>query len=610
MSRLSAFLAGRMQPRSAVALAWGVAGALFLAKSTSVFGVRDLDTDDVMRLVQVRDLLAGQGWFDLTQHRVDPPDGLVMHWSRLVDAPIAGLIALLRLPLPADAAERVAAALWPTLLLLPALAAVASIARSLAGRAAIPVALMLFCVVGPAGTQFFAGRIDHHNVQILACLTAVAAVLRLPAARWAGLAAGLAGAVMLAVGVETLPYLIVLCGAAALMGAHDPDRAAPGAVLFGLGLAGGAALLTAATVPPQQVLAAHCDAISAPYLGAAVAGGLALAAGALLMRRTPSGAARLALAVAPGAVALAAVAVFGPHCLLGPVAEIDPRLGPVWLEGVQEMEPLLRLLRSADMLAASTVVAAAFGAASWAVLAQGPPTRAAGPTLCLVLIGVALLVAAGQIRGAYYVNAFASPLIAAGLATAVRRLQVTPDRVGTAALAGVLAVSAPGMLLNMAFGTGPGAPSGVASASAAPAPVAALPHGPGQTSLSAPGCAEPNVYAPIGALPPGLVLAGVDLGPLILAGTTAHTVLGAPYHRNAAGILASHDLLAGSVDGAEERLRGRGVRYVALCGRTPEQDGAGSLAAALAAGAPPAWLELAVRNGPLRVYRLRSVGAG
>ena len=252
ISRLSAFLTGSMPQRRAVALVWGVASAVFLAKTTSVFGVRDLDTDDAMRLVQVRDLMAGQGWFDLVQHRVDPPYGLVMHWSRLVDAPIAALIGTLRLALPADAAERVAMALWPSLLLLPALALVASIARSLGGRAAAPIALMLFCVVGPAGTQFFPGRIDHHNVQILACLAAWAGVLRLSDQRWAGLAAGLAGGVMLAVGVETLPYLVVLCAAAALMAARDPRRAGPGAALFGLGLAGATALLTVAAIPPSR----------------------------------------------------------------------------------------------------------------------------------------------------------------------------------------------------------------------------------------------------------------------------------------------------------------------------------------------------------------------
>src|SRR3954452_14790108 len=62
-----------------------VAGALI--KASAVLDVwrtgSFIDTDDAMRLVQVRDLLAGQSWFDLTATRLDPP-GTLMHWSRVV----------------------------------------------------------------------------------------------------------------------------------------------------------------------------------------------------------------------------------------------------------------------------------------------------------------------------------------------------------------------------------------------------------------------------------------------------------------------------------------------------------------------------------------------
>ena len=48
-----------------------------------------------------------------------------------------------------------------------------------------------------------------------------------------------------------------------------------------------------------------------------------------------------------------------------------------------------------------------------------------------------------------------------------------------------------------------------------------------------PGCAG-GPDAALAALAPGVVLAPIDLGPRILT-TTAHRVLAAPYHRNAAG---------------------------------------------------------------------------
>src|SRR5258708_37384364 len=94
---------------------------------------QDLSTDDAMRLAEVRDLLAGQDWFDLTQYRLNPPDGVLMHWSRLIDLPLAALIRLGETVMSSALAERVAVVVWPTALLLAFLAGIAQLARTLAG---------------------------------------------------------------------------------------------------------------------------------------------------------------------------------------------------------------------------------------------------------------------------------------------------------------------------------------------------------------------------------------------------------------------------------------------------------------------------------------------
>src|SRR6185437_15343111 len=102
--------------------------AFALAVPAIKSGVFDaLSTDDAMRLVEVRDLIAGQGWFDLMQYRLDLP-GMLMHWSRIVDAPLAGLILLLRPIMGAARAEAVTLILWPTLLFGAALLLVAAMA--------------------------------------------------------------------------------------------------------------------------------------------------------------------------------------------------------------------------------------------------------------------------------------------------------------------------------------------------------------------------------------------------------------------------------------------------------------------------------------------------
>ncbi|RWL56929.1 MAG: GtrA family protein, partial [Mesorhizobium sp.] len=74
------------------------------------------DNDNLLRLVEVRDLLAGQGWFDLHQYRMGLEGGFVMHWSRLVDAPIAAIVLAASALTGSRPLAEVAQVLWPALL--------------------------------------------------------------------------------------------------------------------------------------------------------------------------------------------------------------------------------------------------------------------------------------------------------------------------------------------------------------------------------------------------------------------------------------------------------------------------------------------------------------
>src|SRR5882724_5758258 len=94
----------RMMPQSAVRpRTWRDDAMLGLAAALLALGLHALagfptlgaangDNDSLLRLVEIRDLIGGQAWFDLHQYRMGPPGGFVMHWSRLVDAPIAAVI--------------------------------------------------------------------------------------------------------------------------------------------------------------------------------------------------------------------------------------------------------------------------------------------------------------------------------------------------------------------------------------------------------------------------------------------------------------------------------------------------------------------------------------
>ena len=100
----------RRDTRNFLLLMWAV--AVFSLCMAS--GINSLSTDDAMRLVEVRDLLAGQSWFDMTQYRLDPPGGVASHWSRLIDLPLALIIKSTSLFASTAFAEKFALIVWPT----------------------------------------------------------------------------------------------------------------------------------------------------------------------------------------------------------------------------------------------------------------------------------------------------------------------------------------------------------------------------------------------------------------------------------------------------------------------------------------------------------------
>ena len=238
------------------------------------------DNDSLLRLVEVRDLIGGQGWFDLHQYRMGPPGGFVMHWSRLVDAPIAAIVlAVSAVSGKLATGEAAALMVWPTLLMAAALTFMLRIVRAVGDDWALLPALIICAAALHFGGVFAPGDIDHHNFQLTLTLAAMTALIT-GRSYVAGIAAGAACAAMLAVGMETLPYVAVAgltASATYLLGGRPAAAKAAG---FGIGLAGGGLFAFMATVPAGSWLAPQCDAYSLPQFAVAVMSGLGLAAAA------------------------------------------------------------------------------------------------------------------------------------------------------------------------------------------------------------------------------------------------------------------------------------------------------------------------------------------
>lgn len=557
------------------------------------------DNDNLMRLVEVNDLLGGQGWFDHYQYRMGPAGGFLMHWSRLVDAPIAALVlAGEALTGSRAAGESAALVIWPALLFFAALFAILRSARNL-GRAE---AILPATVVGSAALHFIGifapGATDHHNVQLVLTLGMIAALTAPRPALGTGVVAGASAAAMIAVGMEAAPYVAaggLVAAAFHLLGGSDGRRLAAG---FGAAFAGVAAAAFVATVDPAAWGRPACDAYSvAQFAVAAVAGtGLAIAAGMTPLAATPTR--RLVALALVGIVAGGLALTLFPQCLADPYAGLDPRLKTYWLSAITEAQSLTSVLSTSPAMAVSYYATPTLAALLLVGGFFSPAGRRREVAVVLAFLAVALAVSAWQVRGAM----FSIPIAAIALSAWIARRRglaaamPSPRNTVLMALAWLLSI-------NVAWTAA--AERLLPQGSAASASATATAGG------RAKACHLGSDFDRLAALPAGGVLAVSNLGAPILR-YTPHRVLAGPYHRNVDGnLLAIRAFLEGEAT-ARAIVRAEGLAYVAVCPGNDETITFAEWApegflAALANGKLPGWLEPVEGNDghALLLYRVR-----
>lgn len=562
-------LARRGDALCALALA-ALLGAVWAFGDWGSLSARHLPNADAMlRLQQIRDWLAGQGFADLRQHRLGVAPGVALEWSRLPDIAPGAIIAALTPIAGVALAELIAVIVWPTALFGAALLLVTRIARALGGSAVARTATVVAAIAFPATTIFLPGRIDVDGLQIVLVLVMIRALVARPAIE-PGLVAGLAAAASLVIGIESVPLIAAVGGAMAI----EWLRARSGADdrMMGLGIGLGAGLLAASIVfRPIVWNYAACDGFTMTAWRAAVIAAFAPMGMALAARDIASPATRAVLGTIIVGVIGTGIVLVAPECLV-PYGGVDPMLVALWRDKVGSAQSVLVATLPSAIGYAGVMIAGVL-ASGWR-LSVTRDQRWAG---LLIVQLAALLLSCAQMRGAYAGAILAAPGLAAVIAAARAR--------GFMPLAGAWITSA-GMLY----------------------PIAAQAFVPSRENgaTAADGCTAPATLATLQRLPPGGLLAPLDLGAYAV-GATQLSVLGAPYHRNAAGNLAVYRFFLGSPAQAAAIVRGWNVRYVALCGDGFAAGGSGSLAYALRHGRAPHWLVPIAQ--PARGFALYSVEA-
>lgn len=545
------------------------------------------DPDDMMRLVQVRDWLAGQATNDWTQYRVAPPAGALMHWSRVNDVGIAGLILLGQMFGSRHAAEVAAVIIYPATLFAAHLYLTARIARRIWGGQAAVIAMLLGAFAYPGVLVFVPGRIDHHALQVVLIETAILAATIYPTIR-SGAVVGIALAISLVIGLETLPQAVALTGMLAIawiVGGDGGERARL------LGVAGGLAVPTAMFclfLRPTLWSRDLCDAFTPASSSAVFAGAAALAMLSAATPRLGGWRTRMAAGGALGLVVAGVIARAYPACLLGPYGRVHPFLQREFMSHIGEANGLFAQSDPLKWLALGGLMLVAVLAAFWTIRTRPAAWSRWGPVIATVLTSAALMLV--QVRGSYIGAPVAAALLA-GVVLAARRSGAVWLIAAWLACTGFVWDKVPALATPL---VGVVAPARAEKAS---------PPTPQQLCSSADGWRRIDRY------PPGVVMTATGMSAYLLA-QTHHATVAAGYHRNDAGNMAMYRYFLSSRPVADAIAREWHVDYVLFCPSDfSEMDAArrfpNSIAAALTRGeTPEGFVPLPVPGSRLRLYRI------
>jgi len=544
------------------------------------------DPDDPMRLMQVRDWLAGQNWFDVTQYRLNPPAGGPMHWSRLVDIPIAAVILVARPFVGQHGAENAALIAVPLLTLAVAMLLIHRITYKLMGTPAALLAVLATPASLGAMKQMRIMRIDHHGWQIVLALVAMLAALdKRP--RRSGLVAGTAMALWCIISIEALPFVAAIGAWFAIQWLADAS-AGERLKSYLMSLAGASLLLFGLTHAPSVWLGHPHDALNVAHL---VGFSIAAAASHFAIRESFADLKlRLAALAGFGVVALAAMFAVDPHFLSGPFSSLDPLVAREWYQGVDEGMPVWRVAPADVAAGFAQPLVGLLGA--WVAIRNTEGEQRKGWIAFAYLLGAVTLSAVFVIREVTTASTISLPGTAFLCDLALRRarnVSLAPARV--LATTGAVFIMAP--------------------AYAAPALV--MPADPRLVNAMnmSDYCLNRSQIDKLDVLPPSNLAIPLDITPAIVA-SSHHKGIAGGYHRNGSGIRDVILIFAGPLSSSREILAKRHINYVVMCQGAAESirwanRGPGGLASLLNNGRTPDWLEPVAIPGlkGLQVWRVR-----
>ena len=577
----------------AIWLSWSL---LMLVFATKNIGELITDPDDFMRMAQVRDWLSGQSWFDVTQYRIYPPEGASMHWSRLLDVPIGGILHLGGLLLPPQTADLVAIIAMPVSLFGLLMLLVFGTVKRLADEKIALLAAFLIPTYPLIFRQFLPGRIDHHSWQILMAALALFAFFK-GNSKYSAYLMGGAIAFWMHISIEGLPYAIIF---GAVLGAFyifpqlsDSVKEDNRLVHYLNSLTFFSLALILLTQTRANLLIPYCDAVSWPLLACLIAVSVGMSIVHRIVRKRQIWILIGAMLLV-GLVGIYVFLAYSESCALNPFGQLSPLVQSFWHESISEGLAIDR--QAAPIVLLLIFVPLIFFGWMIYLICNNPVGFEKKQWLSLAFLVVCTSILSFKIqRTAGVAELFALPGLAALTAVIVYKIQL----LGIMYFRVIATVAVVVSLTPMAsFVAG----DALSVNSVKREALQVRPDNKRACSLDE-----------LRSLEPGLIFTTMAAGPEILY-RTRHSVYASGYHRNH---IIMHQLIAtmlGPTENAYKMLSDASVRYVVFCPTHFEAQSylrasKKGFVARLMTDELPAWLKPvpAFANSEMRVYRFQKL---
>lgn len=586
--------AAALLPYLALFVTWALVHAsLIIFRDLPVFESGLVGPDSYMRMLRVTELYQNWDWFDGTIDRANAPFGDTLHWTRPFDLLLMFVALPISFNMQFEQALYIAGILVSPLLQLTTGFALAWAMRPLIRPEVwfLP-AVALFLQPG-ALAYSVAGRADHHSLLLLVFVVTAGCTLRAlrnPLDARPAVYAGASAGFGIWLSVEFLVPLAVCLAALGMPWLFGEREKAAQSKWFAL--AASLILLVALFVerPIEHFLEPSYDRVSVVQF-------LVLVCILLFWRAAESFENRSATGT--GVIGRSLLGLFGvaaagllvnsiyPLFFVGPMAGVDPRIVPIWLDRVLEMRPVVPQDRTSlgnfIFYFGSGLIAVPF----FLVLLFREVRTSRFWTLAFVGFACLLLwpLAIKHLRFAGYAEA----AFIMAFAVVFDRFLQWSHRIHGDLPRGMLRGGVITVLLLGPLMIGSNLANKVAEAQDAS----------GQ-SLEACNVRQIASFLDSDSRWAGsqqTILTFLDIGPELLY-RTRHAVIGTPYHRNGDGIYDSHRIMtSGDPAQARRMMQARGIGLVLLCQSRGEQiffsaDATDSnLYQRLSRGQAPGWLK-------------------